>query len=103
MIVFFRYTMRNSRGEVLEDNMDGLPKCYLHGSTGIQPSLQAQFEGLKVGETKSIFLKGGGAITADDYTFNVIIDDLRPAVQEEQVLGYPVVIDDSICGPDCIC
>ena len=103
MIVFFRYTMRNSGGEVLENNRDGLPKCYLHGAAGKQPSLQVQFEGLKVGDTKTIYLKGDGGITADDYTFNVIIDDLRPAVEEEQLLGYPVVIDDSICGPNCIC
>ena len=103
MIVFFHYTMRNSRSVVLENNMDGFPKCYLHGSSAIQPLLQAQFEGLKVGETKTISLKRDGGIVADDYTFNVIIDDLRLATEEELLLGYPVVIDDSICGPDCIC
>ena len=103
MVVFFRYIMRNSRNEVLENNMDGFPKSYLHGSSGIQPSLQAQFEGLKAGETKTIFLKREGEISVEDYTFNVIIDNIRSATQEEQDLGYPVVIDDLICGPDCIC
>ena len=103
MIVFFRYSMRNSRGEVIEHNMDGLPKCYLHGSQGIFPTLQVQFEGLKVGDSKTIYLKSDEGMTADDYTFNIIIDDLRPAMEEEQLLGYPVVTDNSICGPGCIC
>lgn len=103
IIVFFRYTMRNSRGEVLENNMDSSPKCYLHGAAGIQPSLQMQFKGLKVGDSKTIYLKEDGGIIADNYTFNVIIDNLRLATEEELLLGYPIVINDSICGPDCIC
>ncbi len=103
MIVFFRYTMRNSKGEVLENNMDGLPKCYLHGSEGIQRSLEAQFEGLKVGDTKTIYLKVDEKMAAGNYTFNVVIDDLRPAGEEELLLGYPVAMNGSICGPGCIC
>ena len=57
IVVIFRYIMKNNKGEVLENTMEGSPKCYLHGSAGIHPSLQVQFEGLKVGDTKIIYLK----------------------------------------------
>ncbi len=49
IVVVFRYIMKNSKGQVIENTIEGSPKCYLHGSSGIQPSLQVQFEGLKVG------------------------------------------------------
>ncbi len=102
-VVYFRYTMKNARGEVMEDTMAGAPKCYLHGASGIQLSLQRQFEGLKEGDTRVIYLKKEIGTTGEDFTFNVIIDKIRPALKEEQILGYPVTEDRSICDSDCIC
>ena len=95
--------MKNSKGQVIENTMDGSPKCYLHGSTGIQPSLQLQFEGLKAGDTRVIYLKKESGLSNEDFTFDIIIDKLRPALDEELMLGYPVMLDNSICDSDCIC
>ncbi|MEO7046334.1 MAG: hypothetical protein ABI091_13575 [Ferruginibacter sp.] len=103
IVVVFRYIMKNSKGQVIENTIEGSPKCYLHGSSGIQPSFQVQFEGLKVGDTKVIYLKKESGVSNDDFTFNIIIDKLRPALEEELMLGYPVMIDKMLCNEDCIC
>lgn len=101
-VVFFRYIMRNSQGEALEDIMNGPSKSYLHGSENIQASLQHQLEGLKAGDKKTVYLETGTAPN-DTYFFDIIIDQLRPALQEEIQLGYPVVVVDTICDADCDC
>jgi len=103
MVVAFRYVMKNSKDVVIENTLQGSPKYYLHGSQGIQPSLQVQFEGLKVGDTRIIYLKKESGLSNDDFTFSIIIDKLRPALEEELMLGYPVLTDDLICNHDCIC
>ena len=95
--------MKNSKGEVIEDTMGSYPKYYLHGSSAIQAYLQLQFEGLKVGDTKIIYLKKESGLTNEDFTFNIIIDKLYPASEEELMLGYPVIRDNLICNDDCIC
>ena len=102
-VVFFRYVMKDSKGQVLENTTQCSPKCYLHGSSGIHESLQCQFEGLKVGDTRVIYLKKESGLSNGDFTFDIIIDKLRPALEEELMLGYPVMIDNLICNSDCIC
>ena len=74
MIVFMRYVLRNSKGEVLEDKQYAGPV--------ISPLLQAQLEGLKPGEAKKIILKKGDDGADDDFTLDVIIDDVREAPPE---------------------
>lgn len=119
IVVFFRYVMRNARGEEVENIMEGPSKSYLHGSANILPCLQTQMEGLKVGERKTVLLvperadPSGTAIPSPDggvpeegiasFTFEVVIDQLRPALTEEILLGYPVVVADRICDADCDC
>ena len=103
IVVVFRYIMKNNKGQVIENTMECSPKCYLHGSSGIQRSLQLQFEGLKVGDTKVIYLRNESVLLNEDFTFDIVIDKLRPALEEELMLGYPVTIDGLICKEDCIC
>lgn len=103
IVVAFRYVMKNGKGQVVETTIEGSPKFYLHGSSGIQPSLQFQFEGLKVGDTRVIYLKKESSPASEDFTFDIIIDELRPALDEELMLGYPVMIDKLICDSQCIC
>jgi hypothetical protein len=42
-------------------------------------------------------------MSGQDFTFDVVIDNLRPASEEEVLLGYPVVIDNLICDSNCDC
>lgn len=103
IVVAFRYIMKNNRGEVIENTMEGSPKCYLHGSGEILPALQAQFEGLKTGDSKIIHLRKQDGVAEQDFTFDIVIDNLRSASEEELILGYPVSIDSLICDSNCIC
>jgi FKBP-type peptidyl-prolyl cis-trans isomerase SlyD len=103
IVVYFRYVMKNNKGHVVESIMEGFPKCYLHGSTGILPSLQLQFESLRIGDTKLIHLKKESGLSNEEFTFSIVIDNLRPALAEELMLGYPVSTNDLTCDVDCDC
>ncbi|WP_449439056.1 hypothetical protein [Pedobacter steynii] len=54
-VVSIRYKMENSKREVLEDILDGLPISYLHGKGSILPSLEQELTGLNEGEEKRFF------------------------------------------------
>ncbi|HVX25800.1 MAG TPA: hypothetical protein VHB70_05630 [Parafilimonas sp.] len=103
MVVALRYIMRNRNGDVLEDTIQSAPVNYLHGSTGILPMLQQQLEGLKAGDKKKVYLFKDSSDADDDFEFDVIIDDVRAALSEEIILGYPVQITTTTCEDDCIC
>ncbi len=102
-VVAMRYIMRNSKSVVLEDIMNAVPVNYLHGSGGIQPVLQTQLEGLQQGNTKIVYLLKESGLTDEDFSFEVIIDDVRAALPEELLLGYPVKMNNDKCDIDCVC
>jgi FKBP-type peptidyl-prolyl cis-trans isomerase SlyD len=102
-VVSIRYTMKNGGGSILEDRLNNPPVSYLHGSNGILPILQSQLEGLVAGDTKTVFLAAASGLTDEDFVFHVIIDDVRPAMQEEILLGYPVKPTGATCDAGCDC
>ena len=102
-VVSLRYKMFNGRGELLENSMEGSPISYLHGTNGIQSILQEQLEGLSAGARKSVLLAKDSGLTDDDFSFDVIIDEVRDALPEELLLGYPVLPPAAACGDDCGC
>jgi FKBP-type peptidyl-prolyl cis-trans isomerase SlyD len=99
-IVSIDYIMRNSRGEVLEDTVNSGVTHYLHGSSGIHSYLQSQLEGLHIGDMKTVLLPNEISNTGDDFSFEVIIRQIRNAKEEELQLGYPVMAE---CREDCDC
>ncbi len=103
MVASFRYTMKNSKGDILEDTMNTAPVSYLHGSTAIQTGLQSQLEGLKAGDKKMVCLKMGDVSTDEDFTFDIIVDDVRAASEDEILLGRSVEEKAATCGPGCNC
>ena len=102
-VVALRYIMKDSRGEILENTMNRDPVNYIHGSPGILPLLQAQIEGLNAGDKKTVYLTTESGLTNEDFTFDVIIDDVRVATKEEIMLGYPVKLTLQKCENDCEC
>ena len=102
-VVSLRYIMKSSEGVVLENTMDGLPVSYLHGAAGILSLLQEQLEGLKEGDKKIVYLAAASGLTAQDFVFEVIIDQVRTALKEEIMLGYPVEVTVQVCEADCDC
>lgn len=99
-VVRFRYVMKDSSGQVLEDTREAPSTVYLHGGTTIDAKLQLQFSGLQAGDRKSLVLPSTSKDSADDYYFDVTIDAVRAATEQEIILGYPVEAD---CLDDCDC
>ena len=91
----------------MEDITEGSPASYLHGSGNILPALEAQLDELSAGDSKKIFVSGDKGFEGmdDEFSFDVVIDFVRPATEEEIDLGRPKEIgeDEADCGPDCIC
>jgi hypothetical protein len=102
-VVAIRYVMKNSKNEVLENTMSNDPVNYLHGSATILPLLQTQLEGLRAGDKKIVYLHAASGLTKEDFSFEVIVDDVREALNEEILLGYPVKINVAKCEADCGC
>ena len=102
-VVSIRYIMKNSKGVVLENTMNSLPVSYLHGSPVIQSLLQAQLEGLKAGDKKVVYLTAASGLTNEDFIFEVIIDEVRVALKEEVLVGYPVKVNVQKCEAGCDC
>jgi FKBP-type peptidyl-prolyl cis-trans isomerase SlyD len=102
-IVTIRYIMQNSRGDVLENTMGGPSASYLHGGSGILPSLQGQLEGLTPGERKQVFLFRDRDAIPEDFSFDVWIEKIREALPQEQALGYPLTGMAVECAPGCTC
>jgi FKBP-type peptidyl-prolyl cis-trans isomerase 2 len=102
-VVALRYIMKDGRNEILENTMNRDPVSYLHGSSGILLLLQAQIEGLKAGDEKKVYLTTESGFTNEDFSFDVIIDNVRPASKEEIILGYPIKLALQKCDDDCEC
>lgn len=93
--IAIRYILKNSRGEALEDTMEGPPVTYLHGSGTILPALEAKLEGLKPGDARTILISGGQG--DDDFTVEVTIDSICDNT------GQATVDHQANCGPGCVC
>lgn len=72
-IVSIHYTLKNGRGDVLEERS----VTYLHGSSSISQVLQTQLEGLEAGQQKQIQLKKGEEDADDDFTFDITVEAIR--------------------------
>jgi hypothetical protein len=83
-IVTISYTMKNGRGEILENRQT----TYRQGSSAISPLLQAQLEGLEPGQTKKVFLKKGEEDSDDDFSFDVVIEAIRLPMQIHLLSGF---------------
>jgi len=104
-VVSLRYRMKNSQGDVLEDILQSKPVEYLHGSGGILPALEADLIGLQPGDKKLVVISNATSFQLDaSFYFDVVIDDVRVATEEEIKKGKPAKEDmKEECGPDCIC
>ena len=103
-IVSIRYIMRNNKGEELENNMGDAPIYFLHGSGNMLPALESGLIGLKPGDKKSLSISGD-MLTGlpEDYHFEIIIDEVRSATEEELLKGRVIQpLSDEHDEPDFI-
>jgi G3E family GTPase len=83
-IVTLKYTMKNGRGEILDNRRT----TYLQGSSDISPTLQAQLQGLRAGDHRQIILNKGVEDADDDFTFDIVIESVRQAMQIHLLSGF---------------
>ncbi|HWB28326.1 MAG TPA: FKBP-type peptidyl-prolyl cis-trans isomerase [Chitinophagaceae bacterium] len=104
-VVSLRYCMKNSQGEVLENRLNAAPVKYLHGSKSIMPALQQGLTGMKAGDKTYLTISNEMDFRLDtSFYFDVVIDAVRIATDEEIKLGKPVNdLKKEDCGPDCAC
>jgi FKBP-type peptidyl-prolyl cis-trans isomerase SlyD len=102
-VVSMRYIMKNADGDIMEENMNAAPVQYVHGAGTILPSLESSLYGLKAGDRKLIHLTAASGLTDEDFIFDIIIDDVRTASEDEILPGHPVQKKDTTCGTDCNC
>ncbi len=97
--------MKNSAGDVLQNILGDKPVEYLHGCGSIMPVLEDSLKGLKAGEKASVTISNSLDIQLDShFYFEVVIDNVRLATDEEIKKGKPVKAEaNDECGPDCNC
>lgn len=64
-VVTMNYLLTNAEGEILDRSTEADPFIYLHGGSQILPNLEAELEGLAVGDKKTVTLtpeKGYGEV-----------------------------------------
>lgn len=106
-VVSIRYQMKNGKGEILETNLAGPPVLYLHGAEHM-PAFTAKLSGREPGSVTSLYLlqADNPEMLDDDFTFDVIIDGVRPATEEELKTGKaisPAGENKVFCAPGCFC
>ena len=104
-VVSLRYIMKNKQGEILEDRMHTTAVNYLHGAENILPALEACLEGLETGQKKSISISNEISRELNDqFYFDIIIDDVRQATEEELQKRKPdQPTTGNKCEPGCSC
>ncbi len=102
-VVSLRYIMKNAAGDVLEDTMSAVPVQYVHGAGTILPSLESSLLGLKPGDKKCVNIFTAPELTDEDFSFDVVIDNVREASDQEIKHGQPANINDMDCDAGCDC
>ena len=52
---------------------------------------------IKAGDKKTVYLTAESGLTNEDFIFEVIVDEVRAALKEEILLGYPVKLTVQKC------
>lgn len=95
--VSIEYTLTLSDGRVADTNVEGEALVYEQGAQQILPSLEAELEGLAVGDTKQVSLtpeQGYGVV--DPEAFHTVEPDQVP--KEAHVVGTTLVAQDESGG-----
>lgn len=86
-VVSFHYTLKDSKGTVLESSVGDQPLTYLEGVGQIIPGLESQIKGLKVGDKKSVHVKAADA-------YGEVEKELVVQVPRAQIPKKDVVVGD---------
>ena len=57
----------------------------------------------ETGDKGTVYLDAASGLTTENFSFEIIIDGVRAALDEEILLGYPVQTTVPPCEADCDC
>ncbi len=98
--------MKDGIGEMLTSLEDSPQFTVLPGSRPVLPEPDSVSFGMASGERKTVFVSREQGLTGlnDDFYFDVVIDNVREASEEEIMQGQPFMeIPADECGSDCSC
>lgn len=98
--ISIRYTLKNSQGDTLEDNLRGTPITYQHGTGKILRALETNLEGLREGSVKSFT---AALEDAGQFQFHVVVDRISDVPWQENPTLQEKQTDGEDCGPGCKC
>jgi FKBP-type peptidyl-prolyl cis-trans isomerase SlyD len=81
-VISFHYTLRNTKGEVLDSSNPGEPLPFLEGAGQILPALEARVVGMKIGEKTIVHLTANDGY--GDFDETMMID-----VPKEELAHIP--------------
>jgi FKBP-type peptidyl-prolyl cis-trans isomerase 2 len=104
-IVSIRYLLKNNKGEILEDRMEGNPVTYCHGIGQIRPELEKKLYGLEIGDKKTFNFSQefSGCDKNNQYSCEVIIDNIRWASEEVLRRSRVFQMSNEQCDKNCQC
>lgn len=82
-VVSFHYTLKDSKGDVLESSHGDQPLSFLEGVGQIIPGLESAIHGLKKGEKKSVNVKAEDAY--GDYEQELVVQVPRDQIPKADV------------------
>lgn len=86
----------------MEDNTNAEAFTYVHGSGNLMPALEDAMTGLSPGDKKTFSISD--KLLNGIFHFDVMIDDVRTASEEEISNGFPNKLQQTNnCGPEGCC
>jgi FKBP-type peptidyl-prolyl cis-trans isomerase SlyD len=82
-VVSFHYTLKDSKGNVLESSFGDEPLSYLEGVGQIIPGLESAIQGLKKGDKKSVAVKAEEAY--GEYEQELVVQVPREQIPKKDV------------------
>lgn len=100
-VVYLKYLLKDSEGEVLDEADEKDPMIYLHGAEQIVPGLEDALEGLKVGDSKQVSVDPEDGYGVHDPKLKMAVDrsQFPEDVIPEEGMQFEVETDD---GEDVI-
>ncbi len=104
-VVSLRYTMKDDKGNLLEDLMGRDPTEFLYGSGQILPELETRLKGMQAGAEADLSFALAFGAAKKTFHFHVVVVSVRPATTNELQAGKPAqkTAEAGNCGPDCNC
>ena len=97
-VVTLHYTLKNTKGEILDSSEGEAPLSYLHGAQNIVPGLEKALEGKTIGATVSVVVspEEGYGLRQDGLQETMALSDFENPDEVAVGLEFEVEIEDNL-------